>query len=134
MRRLLADLVLVLCASPGKTCTESEVMMARVRPNGIFEVLSAAAWARSLGYAPDELSGKSLRELMQLEKRAAHQVVAALLDKKDAQPVDVTLRCKDEQRKSFRFHRRFDAYQDAMYVVADELPEGRFAPLRAYGS
>jgi PAS domain S-box-containing protein len=121
MMRLLADLVLVLCASPGKTCTESEVMMARVRPNGIFEVLSAAAWARSLGYAPDELSGKSLRELMQLEKRAAHQVVAALLDKKDAQPVDVTLRCKDEQRKSFRFHRRFDAYQDAMYVVADEL-------------
>jgi PAS domain-containing protein len=134
MRRLLADLVLVLCASPGKTCTESELMMARVRPNGIFEVLSAAAWARSLGYAPDELSGKSLRELMQLEKRAAHQVVAALLDKKDAQPVDVTLRCKDEQRKSFRFHRRFDAYQDAMYVVADELPEGRLAPLRAYGS
>jgi hypothetical protein len=132
MRRLLADLVLVLCASPGKTCTESEVMMARVRPSGIFEVLSAAAWARSLGYAPDELSGKSLRELMQLEKRAAHQVVAALLDKKDAQPVDVTLRCKDEQRKSFRFHRRFDAYQDAMYVVADELPEDRPAPLRAY--
>jgi PAS domain S-box-containing protein len=133
MRRLLADLVLVLCASPGKTCTESEVMMARVRPNGIFEVLSAAAWARSLGYAPDELSGKSLRELMQLEKRAAHQVVAALLDKKDARPLDVTLRCKDERRKSFRFHRRFDAYQDAMYVVADELPEGRLAPLRAYG-
>lgn len=133
MRPLLTDLVLVLCASPGKTCTESEVMMACVRPSGIFELLSAAAWARTLGYAPEELSGKSLRELMQLERPAAHQVVAALLDKKDAQPLDVTLRCKDERRKSFRFHRRFDAYQDAMYVVADELPEGQLAPRRTYG-
>lgn len=132
MMRLLADLVLVLCASPGKTCTESGVMMARVRPSGIFELLSAAAWARALGYAPDELSGKSLCELMQLEKPAG-EVVAALLDEKDVRPLDVTLRCKDERRKCFRFHRRFDPYQDAMYVVADELPEGRPAQLRAYG-
>jgi hypothetical protein len=124
----LADLILVVCVSPGKTCTESDVMMARARRSGIFELLSAAAWARTLGYAPDELSGKSLRELMQLEKFAAGQVVAALLDKEDAQSLDVTLRCKDKRRKSFRLHRRFDAYQDAMYVVADELPEGRFAP------
>jgi hypothetical protein len=133
MMRLLADLVLVLCASPGKTCAESDVMLARVRPSGIFELLSAAAWARALGYAPDELSGKSLRELMQLETPAAGEVVAALLDEKDAQPLDVTLRCKDARRKCFRFHRRFDPYQGAMYVVADELPEARLAPLRAYG-
>lgn len=133
MMRMLADLVLVLCANPGKTCTESDVMMARVRPSGLFELLSADAWARALGYAPDELSGKSLCELMPLEEPAAGQVVAALLDNKDAQPLDVPLRCKDERRKCFRFHRRFDPYQDAMYVVADEVPEDRFAPLRAYG-
>lgn len=132
MMRLLADLVLVLCASPGKTCAESEVMMARVRAGGTFELLSAAAWARALGYAPEELSGKSLRELMQLEIPAAGEVVSALLDETDFRPLDITLRCKDERRKYFRFHRRFDAYQDAMYVVADELSEGRLAPLRAY--
>jgi hypothetical protein len=132
MMRLRADLILVLGVSPGKTCTESEVMMARVRPSGIFELLSAAAWARALGYTPHELSGKSLRDLMRLEARAAGQVVAALLDKKDAQPLEVTLHCKDERRKSFRFHRRFDPYQNEMYIVADELPEGRLAPLIAY--
>jgi hypothetical protein len=133
MVQLLADLVLVLCLSPGKACTDSGVMMARVRPSGLFELLSVEAWARALGYAPDELSGKSLRELMQLEKPAAGRVVSALLNDEDAQPLDVTLRCKDERRKSFRFHRRFDPYQDAMYVVADELPEGRrLAPFRAY--
>ena len=132
MMQLLADLVLVLCLSPGKACTGSGVMMARVRPSGLFELLSVEAWARALGYAPDELSGKSLRELMQLEVPAAGRLVAALLDDEDAQPLDVTLRCKDEQRKSFRFHRRFDPYQDAMYVVADEFPESRLAPSRAY--
>jgi len=131
MMQLLADLVLVLCLSPGKACTDSGVMMARVRPSGLFELLSVEAWARALGYAPDELSGKPLREL--IEKPASGRFVSALLDDKDAQPLDVTLRCKDERRKSFRFHRRFDPYQDAMYVVADELPEGRrLAPFRAY--
>ena len=105
--------------------------MARVRPSGIFELLSAGAWARALGYALDELSGKSLCDLMPPEKPAADKVVAALLDKKDVRPLEVTLRCKDERRKSYRFHRRFDPYQDAMYVVADELPEDRTAPLRA---
>ena len=133
MMRLLADLVLVLSVNPGKTCTETDIMMARVRSSGIFELLSAAAWARALGYAPDELSGKSMRDLMQLEKPAAGGLVAALLDNKDARPLDVTLRCKDERRKRFRLHRRFDPYQDAMYVLADELPEDRYAPLRAYG-
>lgn len=129
--RLLADLILVLCVSPGKACTDSGLMMARVRPSGLFELLSVEAWARALGYAPDELSGKPLREL--IEKPAADQVFSALLAREDGQPLDITLRCKDERRKRFRLHRRFDPYQDATYVVADELPAGRAAPLRAYG-
>lgn len=120
--RLSRDLILVPCATPGKTCEASEVMMARARPSGIFELLSAAAWARTLGYALEELSGKSLCELMPLEKPAAGELVAALLDRKNVRSLDVTLRCKDERRKYFRFHRRFDPYGDTMYVIADEVP------------
>jgi len=123
--RSLADLVLVLCASPGKACARSRVMLARVSPTGLFELLTAAAWARALGYSADELSGKSLRDLMQLDKRASDAVLAAVLDDKDVRPVEVTLRCKDERRKSFRLHRRFDPYDQAMFVVADELPRDR---------
>ena len=122
MMRLLRDLILVPCASPGITCETTEVMMARVQPSGIFELLSPAAWARGLGYALDELSGKSLSELMPVGKLAAGEVVAALLDHKDFQSLQVTLRCKDQRRKYFRFHRRFDPYLDATYVVADEVP------------
>jgi PAS domain S-box-containing protein len=120
--RPFGDLTLVLCASPGETCEASALMMARVRPCGTFELLSAAAWARTLGYTPEELRGKSLCELMPLEKRAADEVVAALLDENDVQSLlQVTLRCKDDRRKSFRFHRRFDPYGDAIYLVADEV-------------
>ena len=131
--RLLRDLVLVLCSSPGRTCEKSGLMLARVRPSGIFELLSAAAWARTLGYTPDELVGKALSELMPLEESAADRVIAALLDRSDFRSLDVTLRCKDEQRKSFRFHRRFDPYQDTMYLVADDIPEDRGRAAQAYG-
>ena len=55
------------------------------------------------------------------------------LDKKGFQSLRVTLCCKDQRRKYFRLHRRFDPYQDAMYVVADEVSEDRAAPLRACG-
>jgi PAS domain-containing protein len=131
--RLVADLILVLSASPGNTCRQSKVMLARVRRSGKFELLTAAAWAGVLGYRPDELSGKWLRELMQLEKRAAGELVAALLDEGDVQPLEVTLRCKNERRKCFRLYRRFDPYEQAVFVVADEISEERSEPLRACG-
>jgi PAS domain-containing protein len=118
--RRLADLMLVLCVNPGRTCAQSDVMLARLRLCGIFELLTVGAWARALGYGPQELSGKSLRELMSLE-RPAGEIVAALLATDVAEPVDVTLRCKDERRKRLRFHRRFDADEQAIFVVADEV-------------
>jgi PAS domain-containing protein len=102
-----------------------------VRSSGSFELLTAAAWARVLGYAPAELSGKSLLELMP-EKRRAGEVVAALLDQRDAQPLEIVLRCKDERRKCFRFYRRFDPYEQAVFVLADDVTNDAIEPLRAF--
>jgi PAS domain-containing protein len=127
---MLPDLKLTLHAKPSGTLAQSGIMMARLRPGGIFELLSAGAWARALGYPPEELSGKSLGELMPLDKPAAGAVVAALLDTSAQGPLDVTLCCKDERRKFFRFHRRFDSYAQSIFVIVDELPP---RPLRACG-
>jgi PAS fold len=129
--RVVADLL--LRAKPGRKCTGSGVMLARVRRSGLFELLTAEAWARALGYRPDELSGKSLCELMRIDKRAAAEVVAALLDEQNVQPLEITLRCKDARRKCFRLYRRFDPYEQAIFVVADEVPDEWPEPLRAYG-
>jgi hypothetical protein len=118
----LRDLILAPSASPGKTCGASDLMMARARANGIFELLSASAWTSALGYGLEELSGKSLCDLMPVDKRVAGDLVAALLDlNNEVQSVEIILRCKDERRKSFRFHRQFDPYGDTMYFVADDL-------------
>jgi PAS domain-containing protein len=129
---LVAELILVLNVSSGRKCAQSGVMLARVRRSGKFELLTAAAWARALGYLPEELSGKALRELMPLERRAAGEVIAALLDEEDARPLEVTLRCKDERRKCFRLYRRFDPYEQAVFVLADEVSEERPERSRAY--
>lgn len=116
-----ADLMLVVCSQPGRTAAQSNVMLARMHPAGLFELLTAGAWARSLGYPLEELRGRWLCELMVPGKSATAAVVAALLDTSAAEPLDVTLRCKDERRKCFRFHRRFDPRGDSIFVLADEL-------------
>lgn len=119
--RSRVDLV-VVATSRGKGSAQSGVMLARIRARrASFELLTAAAWARALGYADEELSGKPLRELMALGAPAAHELLAALLDEDDARPLDVTLRCKDRRRKVFRFHRRVDPYGEAIFVLAEEL-------------
>lgn len=37
--------------------------------------------------------------------------------------LEITLRCKDERRKCFGLYRRFDSYEQAIFVVADEVSE-----------
>jgi two-component system OmpR family response regulator len=113
---------LVVCVSFAKTCAQSGVMLARVRRSGRFELLTASAWGRALGYLPSELNGKSLRELMD-EECAATETLAALVDEQDVRPLEVPLRCKDERRKCFRLYRRFDPYEKAVFIVADEVSE-----------
>ena len=114
----LADL-LVTCL--GRTGAQSQLLMARLGRTGAFELLSPLSWARALGYPPEELSGKYLRELMPLGARAAGEVIADLRDPRADAPLDVPLRCKDRQHKYFRFYRRFDERAEAIFVVANEL-------------
>lgn len=116
----VADLVLVLCESPGRACAESALLLARVRRSGFFELLTAATWADALGYRPAELRGKSLGTLLH-GKPAAADLVAALFDGHDDRPLEITLRCKDERRKRFRLYRRIDPYDKDVFVLADEL-------------
>lgn len=118
-----ADLIVMPCHRPGRTHAHSQVMLARVDPGGIFELLTAAPWARALGYPLEELNGKSLRALIPLAQDAARGVVAALLDAVDNDPLDVTLRCKDERLKHFRFYRRYDSDARAIFVLADEIAD-----------
>ena len=109
-------------------------MLARVRPGGEFELLTSAAWVAALGYTPEELTGKPLRDLMQLASPVAGEVLSLLVDQAAPQPLEVKLLCKDKRLRSFRLHRQFDAYDEALFMVVEELAQETAEPRRASAS
>lgn len=111
------DLKLAVHATAGATYQCSDVLLARVRFNGTMELLTDA-WETVLGYTADEFAGKTLAELMR--SPAPEAVVAAILDERHRDPVDLTLRCRDGTAKRFRVHRRFDDYGRQVFLVAEE--------------
>lgn len=112
-----ADLRLAVHVNPGDTYEWSNVLLARASPNGLLELLTAA-WGRLLGYGRLEFSGKTLRQLM--KRGHAADTVAAILDRHDMAPVELTLHCRDGRPKTLRLHRRFDEHGHKMFIVAEE--------------
>src|SRR2546423_5503254 len=84
------DLQLCVAVSPGDTYEWSKVLLARARLDGTLELLTAA-WERLLGYGRREFTCKTLGELMGSSKPAATAAVAAILDQKNSDPVEVEL-------------------------------------------
>ena len=111
------DLTLAMHVTPGDTYEWSQVLLAKASFNGTFKLLTAA-WERVLGYGREEMAGKTLGKLMRSGQPAT--VVAAILDEGNADPVDLTLRCRGGAAKRFTLHRRFDDYLREVFIVAEE--------------
>lgn len=116
-----SDLTLTVHVTPGRTYEFSQVLLAKATLQGTLELLTAA-WERTLGYRRDEISGYRLSTLLPSVRAAA--VVAAILDRGSADPIDLTLRCRDGDTKHFRLHRRIDDYSPAVFIVAEERHAG----------
>lgn len=124
-----SDLTLFSCACPGRAAATSEVMLAKVhRDDALLELLTPHAWASALGYAPAELGGRSLGDLLQAGRAGGAAIVSALLDEDDLQPIDVTVVGGDARGRHLRLYRRFDAYAGLMFILADEVSAGSVAP------
>lgn len=115
------DFTLAVHVSPGDTYEWSKVLLARANFNGTLELLTAA-WQAALGYGRHEFKGKTLGQLMGSSKTAAADAVAAILDERNMDPVDLTVRCRGGEAKRLRLHRRLDAYAHKMFIVAEETP------------
>jgi hypothetical protein len=111
------DFTLAVHVTPGDTYEWSQVLLAKATFHGTLELLTSA-WERALGYGREEIAGKTLGKLLRSGRPAA--VVAAILDKRNADPVDLTLRCRDGAAKRFRLHRRVDDYVREVFIVAEE--------------
>ena len=123
------DLALVVIGNPGDTYELSKVLLARVDPDGTLELLTAA-WEKALGYARREFAGKTLRQLMHASIAATAAIVAAILDERNMDPIDLTLRTRDGAAKRLTLHRRYDAYTRKMFIVAEETSAGGGSYLR----
>jgi PAS domain-containing protein len=113
------DFQLAVLASPGHVYKGSNVLLARAHFNGTLELMTAA-WERLLGYGREEFEGKTLCQLIGLGTPVATTAVAAILDELNPEPVDLKVRCRDGQGKCLRLHRRFDPYERAVYILAEE--------------
>ena len=112
------DLKLTMHVTPGDTYEWSRVLLARAHFDGSLELLTAA-WERFLGYGRNELRCKTLCQVLGTDERPG-AAVAAILDERSTQPVDLHLRCRDGREKALRLHRRYDPYERAMFIVAEE--------------
>jgi len=126
----LADLTLAVLVNPGDTYVWSKLLLAKATFHGTLELLTAA-WESVLGYGLEEFKGKTLCQLMPPNGTSASDAVAAILDERSTDPVDMTLLCRDGAGKRFRLHRRFDEYLPAMFILAEVThPAVVLQPLR----
>jgi hypothetical protein len=116
------DFTLSVHVTAGDTFEWSNVLLAKAHGDGTLELLTAA-WERFLGYGRHEFEGKTLRQLTGSGATAAAGMVVAILDERDMQPVDVTLRSRAGEAKSLRLHRRLDPHTGRIFILAEETKQ-----------
>ena len=82
-----------------------------------------SAWAKILGYSPQELLDRPLCELMRHGSPVAASLIGRLLLQDDFEPMEFGLRCKDGSCKWFVWHRRFDPERQAAYIAGHDITE-----------
>src|SRR6185295_4965869 len=97
------DFKLVLNDSLPDSYELSQVLLAKAGGDGTLQFLTSG-WERVLGYPREELSRKTLLQLMWSDRRYAASAVAAILNDLDMAPVDVRIRCRNGLAKGFRLH------------------------------
>jgi PAS domain-containing protein len=106
----------------GHTYEWSNILLAKVRFSGTFELMTSA-WERLLGYTRHEFAGRTLRQLMGVKKPIPIAAITAILDERNPLPVDLNVCCRNGEVKSLRLHRRFDPAERAVYILAEETRE-----------
>jgi PAS domain S-box-containing protein len=82
------------------------------------------AWEKALGYPPQDLLERPLREL---KRQREHAEAAALVDRLLAEdgfdPLEVALRRRDGTCRWFLWHRRLDQERQAIFIAGYDITE-----------
>jgi PAS domain S-box-containing protein len=99
---------------------DAHVLLATVGADGRIKFLNRA-WETVMGFVPDELRSRSLREILPLEREAADAVVSVLLDRACYAPVETSIRSRSGVIKRILWHKRFEPNDAAMYLAGEEI-------------
>jgi PAS domain S-box-containing protein len=99
---------------------DSHVLLAAVGADGRIKFLNRA-WETMIGFAPDELRSRPLREILPLEREAADAVVDVLLDRACHVPVETSVRSRGGVIKRILWHKRYEPNDSAMYLAGEEV-------------
>ena len=106
----------------GRTYARSGVLLARAHFDGQLELLTVA-WETLVSSTGPGFATHTLRSLMGVPLPESASAVAAILDRRDPAPVDLTVRDYFGGERRLRLHRRFEADGPSVYIVAEELRE-----------
>ena len=115
------DFSLVFHESLSDSYELSSLLLATADFDGTLQLLTSG-WERLLGYRRQELTGKTLLDLLWSDHRGAAAAVAAILERVAMRPVELRIRCRDGEGKRLRLHRRYDKQEQMIYIVAEETP------------
>jgi PAS domain S-box-containing protein len=125
------DFRLVFHDSLSDSYEMSQVLLASADFDGTLQLLTSG-WERVLGYGREELEGKTLVHLMWSDRRGAAAAVAAILERLNARPFDLRVRCRNGQGKCLRLNRLYDKREHMMYIVAEEVADNLTPVVRGH--
>jgi hypothetical protein len=105
-------------------------LLARAWTGGRFELLSPG-WS-ALGYADEELAGRVVCDLLDVERSALRGTMKSLLT--EGGGLEIGLRRKDGREARYYWNREFDDFSSSMFIIGDELSAARGASARSAGA
>jgi PAS domain-containing protein len=120
--------VIIRCHHPYPHYAGKHICLAALRPDGFFELLSPA-WESLLGFAPAELHGRPLLALFRPAPCAPRVLLRRIVDPDEPDPIRVELRRRDGARQAMHWYRRFDFYDDTLFIAGE--PAALMAPAAA---
>ncbi len=114
----------------------SSTLLGLAGTDGKLKFLNSA-WEKALGYPPQDLLERPLREL---KRQSEHAEAAALVDRLLAEdgfdPFELALRRRDGTCRWFLWHRRLDQERQAIFIagydITDEKAGDIASMLRSY--
>src|SRR4051812_2627015 len=122
------DDIILVCRKPYPAYDRLDLLLARISRAGRCELLSPG-WERVLGYSGAELNASSLFDLIHLPATSARRLMQMIWDESEPCPIAFGLTCKGGGHIALQWYRRFDRYDERLYLLGEPVQRGTAYPV-----